>query len=32
VHGFDVLRLERRALREDQREAIPALFAWLQKA
>jgi predicted TPR repeat methyltransferase len=31
-HGFDVLHLERRPLREDQREAIPALFAWLHKA
>jgi predicted TPR repeat methyltransferase len=31
-HGFAVLALERRAVREDQREAVPALFAWLQKS
>jgi predicted TPR repeat methyltransferase len=30
-HGFDVRALERRGLRQDQRGAIPALFAWLQR-
>lgn len=30
-HGFRVLALERRALREDQRRPIPGLFAWLER-
>jgi predicted TPR repeat methyltransferase len=32
AHGFEVIRLERQAIREDQRVAIAGLYAWLQKA
>jgi predicted TPR repeat methyltransferase len=31
-HGFSVLALERRPVREDQQQPIPGLFAWMQKA
>ena len=30
-HGFRVDRLERRPVREEQRVAIPGLFAWLRR-
>jgi predicted TPR repeat methyltransferase len=30
-HGFDVLRMLRHAIREDQREAIPGLYFYLLK-
>jgi predicted TPR repeat methyltransferase len=31
-HGFEVMHLEQRPVREDQRVPIPGLFVWLQKA
>jgi predicted TPR repeat methyltransferase len=31
-HGFEVQALERRPVREDQRQPIPGLFVWLQKS
>ncbi|HEX7889360.1 MAG TPA: tetratricopeptide repeat protein [Ramlibacter sp.] len=31
-HGFRVVAMERRAVREDQGEPIPGLFFWLEKA
>ena len=30
-HGFSVLALERRPLRDEQQQPIPGLFAWMQK-
>lgn len=31
VHGFRVAALERRPVREDQRQPIPGLYAWLER-
>lgn len=30
-HGFRIVHMERRAVREEQRQAIPGLFFWLEK-
>jgi predicted TPR repeat methyltransferase len=32
ANGFRVAALERRPVREDQRQPIPGLFAWLERA
>jgi predicted TPR repeat methyltransferase len=32
LHGFHVVAMERRPVREDQGEPIPGLFFWLEKA